>query len=586
MNLNYGLIGNSCTAALISDRGNIDWLCMPYFDSPSIFASLLDKDKGGRFGIEVGEGYEIAQKYIPHTNLLRTHFKSAEGEFEITDFMPYYTVQGTNEYYHPSEVYRYFHFIQGSPRIRIEYKPKPDYARGKCMIRVEDNHIESLSDTNDKDRQYLYSSLPLNNILQGEFFTLQKDEFFLLSYNEKIGTVDMDKEKLEYCRTLVFWLNWSETNLKFSAYSQVIERSLLTLKMMQFYNGAVLAAITTSLPEVRGDVRNWDYRFCWLRDASMTIETLVKCGHTKAARRFVKFVESTFTGNHSHFQIMYGIHGERRLTEKTLDHLSGYDGSKPVRIGNKAYLQKQNDSFGYLMNMIYQYYTLVPGSTDDVENMWDMVKSIEEMVIRDWRKPDKGIWEIRGKARHFLSSKVMCWVALDRGAKIARQLGKTTFEQRWNEEAETVKSDVLLNGWKENLHTFTQTYDNNYLDSSVLLMEAYGFISADDPKYRSTVQVIEKNLFKDGLMYRYNSPDDFGQPQSAFVICTFWLIRALFVTGEKDKAGKLFESILSRTNHLGMLSEDISFETGELLGNFPQAYSHLALINTARLFSD
>jgi GH15 family glucan-1,4-alpha-glucosidase len=187
---------------------------------------------------------------------------------------------------------------------------------------------------------------------------LQKDEFFLLSYNEKIGEVDMDKEKLEYCRTLVYWLNWSETTRKFPAYNEVIERSLLTLKMMQFYNGAVLASITTSLPEVPGGVRNWDYRFCWLRDASMAIETLVKCGHTKAARRFVKFVESTFIGNHSRFQIMYGIHGERQLTEKTLGHLSGYAGSRPVRIGNKAYLQKQNDSFGYLMSMIYQYYTL------------------------------------------------------------------------------------------------------------------------------------------------------------------------------------------------------------------------------------
>jgi GH15 family glucan-1,4-alpha-glucosidase len=586
MNLNYGLIGNSCTAALISDRGDIDWLCMPYFDSPSIFASLLDKEKGGKFGIRVGADYVITQQYIPHTNLLRTHFTGKEGEFEITDFMPYYTVQGTNECYRPSEVYRYFHFIKGSPKFCVDYNPKPDYARGKCIIRIEGNHIESRSDTNDKDRQYLYSSLPLVEVLNGESFTLQKDEFFMLSYNEKIDDVDMDKEKLEYCRTLVFWLNWSEATRKFPAYNEVIERSLLTLKMMQFYNGAVLASITTSLPEVPGGVRNWDYRFCWLRDASMTIETLVKCGHAKAARRFVKFVESTFIGNHSRFQIVYGIHGERQLTEKTLDHLSGYAGSRPVRIGNKAYLQKQNDSFGYLMNMIYQYYTLVPGSTEDLENMWDMVKSIEEMVMKNWCKPDRGIWELRGKSAHFLSSKVMCWVALDRGAKIAKHLGKGSYERQWNLEADAVKSDVFLHGWNEELHAFTQTYDNNYLDSSVLLMEPYGFIRADDPKYRSTVEVIEKCLLKNGLMYRYNSPDDFGCPKSAFVICTFWLIRAFFMTGQREKARNLFENILRHTNHLGILSEDISFETGELLGNFPQAYSHLALINTAMLFSD
>ncbi len=585
MNLNYGLVGNSCTAALISDRGDIDWLCMPYFDSPSIFASLLDQEKGGRFGIRVGGDYTITQQYIPHTNLLRTHFKGAEGEFDITDFMPCYVVQGEAEDYHPSEVYRYLHLIKGSPQIRVNYDPRPDYARGNCISSIEGNHIESRSDMNYKDRQYLYSSLPLDKVLTGEPLILQKDEFFLLSYNEKIGEVDMDKEKLEYCRTLVYWLNWSETTRKFPAYNEVIERSLLTLKMMQFYNGAVLASITTSLPEVPGGVRNWDYRFCWLRDASMAIETLVKCGHTKAARRFVKFVESTFIGNHSRFQIMYGIHGERQLTEKTLGHLSGYAGSRPVRIGNKAYLQKQNDSFGYLMSMIYQYYTLVPGSTDDVENMWDMVKSIEEMVMKNWRKPDKGIWEIRGQAHHFLSSKVMCWVALDRGAKIARQLGMGSYERQWELEAAAVKSDVFLHGWNHRLQAFTQTYDNNYLDSSVLLMEPYGFIRADNPKYYSTVQAIGKSLFKNGLMYRYNSPDDFGCPKSAFVICTFWFIRALFVTGQQEEARKLFENILDKTNHLGMLSEDISFETGELLGNFPQAYSHLALINTAMLFS-
>lgn len=237
--------------------------------------------------------------------------------------------------------------------------------------------------------------------------------------------IDIEREKLEYCRTLVYWLNWTNRTKKYSLYNDVIERSLLVLKLMSYYNGAVLAALTTSLPETVGDVRNWDYRFCWLRDASMSIETLFQIGHAGAARRFMKFIQSTFVAKHESFQIMYGIRGERQLKEIILDHLDGYKNSKPVRIGNDAYHQRQNDSFGYLMDLIYQYYRLMPGTLDEIEDMWEMVKSILATVEEEWREPDKGIWEIRGESQHFVSSKVMCWVALDRGTKIANMLKNT-----------------------------------------------------------------------------------------------------------------------------------------------------------------
>ena len=584
-NLNYGIIGNCRTGALISEKGNIEWLCFPEFDSPSVFAALLDREKGGCFGFEVSEKYHTVQSYIPHTNILSTQFISDEGEFVVLDFMPYYRSEN-NEHYLPAELYRYIHKIKGKPRFRINYSPAPNYAQGKVIHNITPDFIESYCSLDNADRQYLYSSLPLKEIEQKKEFLLEKDEFLLLSYNEKVIPVDLEREKLEYCRTLVHWLNWSSRTKKYSLYNDIIERSLLVLKLMSHYNGAELAAITTSIPETIGEVRNWDYRFCWLRDASMSIETLFQIGHAGAARRFMKFIQSTFTAKHESFQIMYGLRGERHLTEVILDHLSGYKNSKPVRIGNDAYHQKQNDSFGYLMDLIYQYYRLMPGSLDEIEDMWEMVKSILYTVSNDWRKPDKGIWEIRGEDHHFISSKIMCWVALDRGAKIAQMLNKDNYRERWQQEADKIRKDVFENGWKENIQSFTQTYDNEAMDASLLLMEPYGFIGADDIRYHKTVKAVKKALLHKGLMYRYNSKDDFGLPSSAFTICTFWLVRALFVIGEKNEARCLFDEILKYSNHLGLFSEDLNFDTKEQFGNFPQAYSHLALVNTAILFAE
>lgn len=584
-NLNYGVIGNCRTAALVSETGNIEWLCFPDFDSPSIFAQLLDREKGGCFGFEVSEDYQISQEYIPHTNILSTRFVSKEDEFILLDFMPCYS-SGDDTHYLPAELYRYIRWIKGKPRLKVDYSPAPNYARSEATHIVTPQYIESYGSSDCKDRQYLYSSIPLQSIIDRKEITLEKDEFFLLSYNEKVIPIDIEREKIEYCRTLVYWLNWTNRTKKYSLYNEVIERSLLVLKLMSYYNGAVLAALTTSLPESVGEVRNWDYRFCWLRDASMSIETLFQIGHSGAAKRFMKFIQSTFVARHESYQIMYGIHGERQLTETILEHLSGYKNSAPVRIGNDAYHQRQNDSFGYLMDLIFQYYQLMPGTLDEIEDMWEMVKSILSTVIDDWKKPDKGIWEIRGESRHFVSSKVMCWVALDRGARIATKLNKYTYSECWQKEANRIQEDVMVHGWKEELQSFSQTYDNLSMDSSLLLMEPYGFIQADDIRYRKTVKAVKEALLHKGLMYRYNSEDDFGMPSSAFTICTFWLIRGLFVIGEKEDARQLFEQVLKYSNHLGLFSEDLDFETKEQLGNFPQAYSHLALVNTATLFAE
>ena len=583
-NLNYGVIGNCRTAALISERGSIEWLCFPDFDSPSVFAALLDRTKGGSFGFDVPDGYAVRQSYVPHTNILSTRFASDEGEFEVLDYMPCYR-SFEKEHDLPAELYRYIRFVKGRPRFRIRYDPAPNYAQGEVRIRRTAGFIESYSSADNKDRQYLYSSIPLQAVAGREEIRLEKDEFLLLSYNEKVIPIDIEREKIEYCRTLVYWLNWTNRTRQYTCYNEVVERSMLVLKLLSYYNGAMLAALTTSLPETVGGVRNWDYRFCWLRDASMSIETMFRVGHTGAARRFMKFIQSSFMSRHD-YQIMYGIRGERKLTEVILEHLDGYKGSKPVRIGNDAYHQKQNDSFGYLMDLVWQYYRLMPGTLDEIEDMWEMVKSILATVAEEWRNPDKGIWEIRGEEQHFVSSKVMCWVALDRGARIAAKLGKEEFAARWREEAEAIRRDVMEPGWKSEIQSFSQAYGNLALDSSLLLMEPYGFIAANDPHYRKTVETVRKALFRKGLMYRYNSEDDFGVPSSAFTMCTFWLIRALFVTGQRNEAKTLFSQVLRYGNHLGLFSEHLDFDTKEQLGNFPQAYSHLAIVNTALLFAE
>lgn len=345
-NLNYGVVGNCRTAALISEKGSIDWLCFPDFDSPSIFASLLDRERGGSFGFDVTEDYHISQSYVPHTNILSTSFSSKEGEFVVLDYMPYYR-SCENAHYLPAELYRYVRWIKGKPRFKVNYVPAPNYAQGKVIHNVTSEFIESYCSSDNKDRQYLYSSLPLQNIEQKKEIILEKDEFFLLSYNEKVIPVDIEREKIEYCRTLVYWLNWTNRTKKYSLYNDVIERSMLVLKLMSYYNGAVLAALTTSLPESVGEVRNWDYRFCWLRDASMSIETLFQIGHIGAARRFMKFIQSTFVSKHESYQIMYGIRGERQLTEIILEHLI-------AGIGSLAALLAPYSAYGRIANNLFQ----------------------------------------------------------------------------------------------------------------------------------------------------------------------------------------------------------------------------------------
>ena len=585
-NLNYGVVGNCRTAALISEGGSIDWLCFPSFDSPSVFSKLIDDEHGGSFTLLVSADYRCKQTYVKETNILRTLFESEEGSFEVFDFMPRYRTINFG-HHSPPGLCRYIRPIAGTPRFRVQYNPVMNYGKEKVNHLIFKDYIRSFSQEDGNNNMYLYSSLDFNQILESREVELVQEEFLLLSYFQKLEVVDIKRMYVEYQRTKVYWLDWNSSSLKLNNYSNLVARSLLTLKLMCYeYSGAVLAALTTSLPETIGEVRNWDYRFCWIRDASMSIETLSKMGHKYTACRFLTFIKRCLRSKGDSFQIMYGINGERKLTEEILPHLAGYEGSLPVRVGNAAYDQKQNDIFGYLMNIIDYYFLNFPGTVGEKEEMWEVVRIIVKTVYGIWRLPDRGIWEIRNEEKHFVFSKVMCWVALDRGVRVASYLKQPDYEVAWRKEADKIKEDIMLNGWNEEIQSFTQSYDSTHADSSLLLMAQYGFIEPTDLRFINTVHRIRKELYHEGLMYRYRNRDDFGHPTSAFTICTFWLIQALHEIGDKEEAKEIFDELLSHANHVGLFSEDLDFKTKRLLGNFPQAYSHLALINTARIFEE
>ncbi|MCY2688132.1 glycoside hydrolase family 15 protein [Salinimicrobium sp. TH3] len=583
--LDYGLIGNCKSAALITKSGSLDWCCLPNFNSASVFAKLLDKDKGGHFSFEVSSDYNISQKYLRKTNILCTTFASEEAAFQVIDFMPRYKEEdGT--FYTPPDVVRYINLLKGSPKFKVSYQPRLNYAREETITENHRYYLKSFTKEGTYDSLYLYTSLDLDKVLNGEEITLEENAYFLMGYHEKLREQNLERAYLKFQRTKTYWMNWSESTTKFPHYDEAINRSALVLKAMTYQKtGAVLAAVTTSLPETIGEVRNWDYRFCWIRDASMVIKVMSSLGHRESAEHFLQFIIDLIPNKDEKLQIMYGINGEKELTEHILDHLDGYEGSKPVRIGNAAYIQKQNDIYGILMEVIYQQFLRFETTLENSEELWTIVRGIVRIVEEHWKQPDKGIWEFRTEERHFTFSKLLCWVAVDRAVKIGEILRNGINDQKWKDLRQEIYDDIYHRGWNEEVQAYTQSYGSKDLDASTLLMENYGFIKAKDPRYISTVKATERELSYNGLLFRYKNKDDFGTPSSSFTICTFWFINSLYKIGEKKKAMKMFDQLLSYSNHLGLFSEDLDFETKRLLGNFPQAYSHLALIETAMNFS-
>ena len=582
-NLNYGIIGNCKSAALINEDSSIDWLCLPQFDSASVFAKILDDKKGGHFKINKAD-YSITQSYLENTSILRTFFENQSASFEILDFMPRYKNQ-TKSHFTPREVIRIIKPIKGTPKISVDYQPKLEYAAAETKTYIKDDFIVSIYDHDNYDSLYLYSNIRPEAILAGDSIDLTEPVFFSISYNEKIKLPNMEQCLLDFERTKIYWLNWCGKTPHYKHYNAIILRSAMTLKLLSFdKTGAILAAATTSLPESIGEVRNWDYRFSWIRDSSMVIRVISKLGHRKIVKDFIDYIIDLVPEKDEKIQIMYGINKEKVLTEKVLSHLSGYQNSKPVRIGNAAYMQKQNDIYGILIDAIHVELCEFPLVYEKKEELWSIVKNIVWIVKNNWNLPDKGIWEFRDEDKHFTFSKVLCWVAIDRAIKIADLLGKS--KPQWNEIRTAIKKDIHDKAWNAKEGSYTQYYGSDSLDASVLLMEQYGFIEAKDERFVKTVHAIERELSYEGLLFRYKNKDDFGAPTSSFTICTFWFINSLYKIGEVEKSKKLFDQVLSYSNHLGLFSEDLDFKTKRLLGNFPQAYSHLALIDAALNFNE
>jgi len=580
--MEYGIIGNCKSAALIDHKGTIVWCCLPDFDSASVFASLLDEERGGSFGIEVDASYTITQAYVPNTNVLRTVYESSAGGFELFDLMPRH--KENSHYYAPPELIRYLRRTHGSPVFRVNYRPMLGYAQRATFSVSHAEYIKSAVAQGTYESLYLYTSLPHADVLEGRPVMLCGEAFLLLSYHQKIRPVTLERVSLEMERTKVYWLDWVERTTPFVRWSAEIRRSALVLKLLSYQEtGAIMAAVTTSLPEALGEERNWDYRFCWIRDATMTLNMLTRLGHFNVAQNFFAYVMRVVPYKDDEIQVMYGIRGNKTLTERSLDWLAGYKGSRPVRVGNAAYSQRQHDIYGVLLNAVLHYMEAFTIDEATLEKLWTITRSLVRIVMRMWQLPDVSIWEYRTNPGHFTFSKMLCWVALDRGVKIAGRLGQAEQAVPWKAEKERIREDILANAWSERAGAFTQRYGSDSLDASVLLMASYGFVEPDDPKFVATVHKIRQELSQDGLMFRYKNDDDFGTPTSSFTVCSFWMVKALWQIGERDEAERLFCKLLGYSNALGLFSEDLDFKSKEPLGNFPQGYSHLALIDCAIL---
>ncbi len=583
------MIGNGRTCALIDAHGKIVFCCLPSFDSGTVFGSILDEEKGGAFWIEMMDGEVTGQVYEKKTNILRTSFEGSDGAFDLVDFMPRYTSDGrvgAADDIGP-DVVRKLHLVRGKPRIKIHFDPRLEYARGETKVVLDSSRLKATTGWDGEhgpvyESIYLWTNLNASAVLTGGETMLEDDGFLFLSYHDKVQVPDMDLVDLMLQRTRAYWMLWSaRTHLPFQ-YRQEVQRSALVLKMLQFSpTGAFLAAATTSLPETIGEERNWDYRFCWLRDASMTVTVLHRIGHPFMATAFIDWMMRTVPTKDDSLQIMYGLRGEKDLTEKIMSHLSGYKGSRPVRIGNAAYTQDQHDIFGVVMDVIYQDLKLRHRTPEALDRIWTQVRTIVRNVSAAWREPDRGIWEIRGEKRHFVFSKVLCWVAVDRGIRIAELLDKHEWASAHRHLLDEMHGEICKSGWNEDKGAFVQSYGGSDLDASNLLMAEYGFIEPGDPRFVATVERTQTELCVDGLMYRYRNQDDFGEPQSAFTVCSFWLVKALVSIKRRNEARKLFESLLKAANGHGLYGEDLDFRTRRHLGNFPQAYSHLALIDCA-----
>ena len=594
---NYGLIGNMLTTALVGMNGSIDWLCLPHFDSPSVFCAILDDAKGGRFKIApVPDGVKSKQYYWPDTNVLVTRFHTPAGVGRVIDFMP--VGFRTSDCIRDGLIRR-VQAIRKSMTFRLECHPAFNFARETHTLTITKDgaRFQSPSLT-----LRLGSTIPLmqdGDTIVTEF-TLQEGEEvdFCLQAIESSHTQapsscpEAQAEDL-FKHTVDYWRRWLSKCTYTGRWREMVHRSALVLKLLTFQpTGAIVAAPTCSLPEEIGGVRNWDYRYTWIRDAAFTLYGLLRIGFTEEASAFMHWLEARCheLNPDGSLQLMYGIEGRHQLTEETLDHLEGYRGSRPVRVGNGAYNQLQLDIYGELMDSVYLYNKYgTPISYD----LWKHLRRMINWVCDNWQRTDEGIWEVRGGQQHFVYSKLMCWVAVDRGLRLAEKRSFPADREQWLKTRDNIYEEIMAKGWDSERQAFIQRYGSTSLDAANLVMPLVFFVSPTDPRMLKTLDAINRKpeqggLVSNGLVYRYNLSeiqDGLDGEEGTFNLCTFWLVEAMTRAGQADRnrleeARLVFEQMLGYANHLGLYAEETGHH-GEALGNFPQAFTHLALISAA-----
>lgn len=582
---NYGVIGNMRSIALVGMNGSIDFLCYPNFDSPTVFASLLDEKNGGSFWLQPEiDGEHSRQLYLPQTNILITRFLSESGVAELTDFMP---IAGDGS--EPNEIIRTVSVVKGDIQFLLRCAPRFDYGRSEHELEVEGTHAIFTPKEKSCPPMGLYSSVKIER--EGDAVTArfrlkagERATFVFGAVHPHVEAPREERVQRRFQDTRDFWSNWiNQSNYK-GRWREMVTRSALILKLFisQEY-GSLIAAPTFALPEDPGGVRNWDYRFTWLRDASFTLYALVRLGFVTESEKFISWIKDrlSFDAENGPLQVMYRINGSQELEEQILEHFEGYRCSRPVRIGNAASHQLQLDIYGEMMDSIY----LSNKYGDAISHVdWLDVQRILEWLSKNWQRPDDGIWEVRGGRQEFLHSRMMCWVAFDRAIRLAEKRSLSAPLQEWYGSRDAIRQDIFANFWNDKGKYFVQHKGSEELDASALLMPMMRFISPSDPMWLSTLDAIEKRLAEDTLVYRYdterNRVDGLPGREGSFTACSFWYIECLARSGKLEKAQLLFEKMLGYANHLGLYSEELG-SSGQHLGNFPQALTHLALISTA-----
>lgn len=573
----YAVVGDLHTAALISTEGSIDWLCLPRFDSPACFNALLDTPESGRWRLAPAGAAECtSRRYRKHTLILETEWETDDGAVRVIDFMP-----PRDEV---ADIVRIVVGLHGRVRMRGELALRFDYGHIMPWVRRDSRGLHAIA---GPDSAYLATNAPL----RGEHMHTVSD--FTVKAGERVPFVltwapshvrrprAVDAEVVLES-TEKFWLDWSGQCKVTGPYKDAVERSLITLKALTYApTGGIVAAVTTSLPEQLGGPRNWDYRYCWLRDATLTLQSLLAVGYTAEAAAWRDWLLRAVAGDPADLQIMYGIHGERRLPEMELPWLSGYEDSSPVRIGNGAAGQLQLDVWGEVLDCLSLTRNSLLTHPDEA---WDVQVALMEYLEGVWNRPDNGLWEMRGPRRHFTHSKVMAWVAADRMVKGVRDSGLPGPAIRWEALRDTIRKDVMTHGFDADRNTFTQSYGRPELDASLLLIPRVGFLPPDDPRVIGTIDAIQRELTEDGFLLRYRpevSDDGLPGGEGVFLACSFWLVEALLGAGRHRQATELFERLLALRNDVGLLSEEWGVQSGRHLGNTPQAFSHFALVTSA-----